>query len=286
MLALLVVGVCIVVSTYQRQQQAIAQEPARPRAGDPLPKPDDGPEFQGILDKTPITFRDTAAYKALLERVRETAPAKLQAQARRDIGFSQLIQTPSLYRGVPIHLEGTARKIIKQAAEPNSKLFSVLFPKGYYFEAYVTTPSSGKNPITLVFEDAPENLPLGEDLHEPLVFDGYFLKLVAYMATDTGRFMPMLVGRIRWADLSTPGHAGAASKISPWWFVALGALLVLTVVRWVFAGKSAFEGLSHRAPSSPTAVNDQIDPDQLSAWVEDQAEDSDEYPTTNVDEPL
>ncbi len=284
MLALLVVGVCIVVSGYQRQIQAQAQEPVRARAGDPPPKPDEGPEFQGILDKTPISFRDTAAYLTLLERVRQTPESELQAKARRDIGFSQLIQTPSLYRGVPIHLDCTARKIIKQAAEPDSKLFSKLFPKGYYFEAYVTTPSSGRNPITIVFEDAPENLPLGEDLAEPLVFDGYFLKLVAYMATDTGRFMPMLVGRIRWADLSGAGEPGTASKISPWWFVALGALLVITIVRWVFAGKSAFDGLASRGPSSAASVNDQIDPDQLSAWVEGQTDDSGEFPTT--DEPL
>lgn len=286
MLALLVVGACIVASGYERHQRAMAQEPVRARAGDPLPKPDDGPEFQGILDRTPITFRDTAAYLVLLDRVRETPPATLQKQARRDIGFSQLIQTPTLYRGVPVHLEGTARKIIKQAAEPDSKLFSKLFPRGYYFEAYVTTPSSGKNPITLVFEDAPANLPLGEDLSEPLVFDGYFLKLVAYLATDTGRFMPLLVGRIRWADLSGAGQPGAASKISPWWFVALGALLVLTVVRWVFAGKSAFDGLTSRTPSSSASVNDQIEPDQLSAWIEGRPEDSDEYPTIDPDEPL
>ncbi|HEU5117841.1 MAG TPA: hypothetical protein VFT74_14535, partial [Isosphaeraceae bacterium] len=97
MLALLVVGVCIVVSGYQRQIQAQAQEPVRARAGDPLPKPDDDPEFQGILDKTPISFQDTAAYLTLLERVRQTPESRLQAQARRDIGFSQLIQTPSLY---------------------------------------------------------------------------------------------------------------------------------------------------------------------------------------------
>lgn len=283
MLALLVVGVSVIVSTYEHQQQAQAQAQAqddrRPKAGDPPPKPDTGPEFQGLLDKTPITFRDTAAYKTLLERVRETPPAQLRAQARRDVGFSQLVQTPALYRGVPIHMEGTAVKIIRQVAEPDSKIFSILFPRGYYYEAYITTPSSGPNPITIVFENAPDNLPLGEDLHEHIIFDGYFLKLVAYLASDTGRFMPMLVGRIRWTDLSNAAQGGPASRLSPWWFVAIGILLVLMVVRWVFAGRSAFEGLATPGQAPTPAANDQIDPDQLSAWVERQADDEDDYPT-------
>src|SRR5438874_3693328 len=82
-------------------------EPARRRPvaeAPPLPPPDPAPELQGIQDKAPLLPTDNPGYALLWGRVRRTPPAALAAQARRDVVFSQLLETPARYRGLPIHV--------------------------------------------------------------------------------------------------------------------------------------------------------------------------------------
>lgn len=275
LLSFLVLIVAMILSFSARQQAAnpLPAEPAdlpKPDAGSPpLPPPASGIEFEGLRDRTPMTPRDNPAYLKLLEKVRETTPKALGHEARRDVFFSQLIDNPERYRGLPIHLSGTIRRTMRQET-PGSNLFE----QGHYFESYATTPDSGKYPWILVFEEAPPEFPVGGDLKEPVRFDGYFLKLLAYEAGDNYRFAPLLVGRIHWEPSPEIPQPLAINWSAPSWIsVALGLLVTLMLIRWtLYARGFFFRGSRRSARSTPSAIQDEIAPEELSAWVESQEE--------------
>ncbi len=228
----------------------------------PLPPADAGPEFQGVQDRRPLSLRDNAAYAELLRRVRTTSYDDLARQCRRDVFFSQLIDAPQRYRGLPIHLEGTVLRVLRQET-PGSRLF----PGGAYFEAYAITPDSGSFPWFLVFEEAPARLQVGDDLRQRISFDGFFLKLLAYQAADTMRVAPVLVGRFPPAPKASPAQPAQDWLHGDSWLVVL--LVVLTLSIGIRLSLQLRRQLAQaRTPDRRPAVVDQIDAESLNRWVE------------------
>ena len=115
--------------------QARPQPPeAAPQAA-PRPEPvvaDRAVEFETVTDRTPMSFRDNAAYAYLLEKARKLTPAELARESRRDIVLTHLWERPELYRGVPIHLFGTALRTLR--------FESKLSKTGWLYEAWIITP--------------------------------------------------------------------------------------------------------------------------------------------------
>ena len=66
-----------------------------------------------------VVPRDNAAYSYFSKSSHKLTPVELAAQSRRDILFTHLWERPELYRGVPIHLLGTARGACS-ASSPSS----------------------------------------------------------------------------------------------------------------------------------------------------------------------
>ncbi len=164
-----------------------ADDPPRPVV------PDQAPEFESVTDKTPVGLRDMAAYVTLLKRVEATPPDVQAGKGRRDVLYAHLWDNPAHFRGVPVHLLGTAFRSIRYESKKSRT--------GWLHEAWVVTTDSHPNPYVCIFEDPPKGFPLGAAISERVVFDGYFLKLMAYEARDTRRAAPLLIGRIGW----TPG---------------------------------------------------------------------------------
>ena len=112
---LLILGALMVLGwglvwRFANQQPQQAEPVAR---AEPKPEPvvaDQNEAFETVTDRTPMSFRDNAAYAYLLEKARKLTPQELAAQSRRDILLTHLWERPELYRGVPIHLLGTARR--------------------------------------------------------------------------------------------------------------------------------------------------------------------------------
>ena len=139
-----------------RLELSASEDRARrsPPAASPPPapiEPDTSPEFAGLRDKTPLSFRDTAAYATLLERARGVSADALAAQARRDLLFTHLWERPEKYRGVPVHLLGTARRVLSYESK--------LSRTGRLYEAWIFTPESQNHPYVCVFEDSARGLP-------------------------------------------------------------------------------------------------------------------------------
>jgi hypothetical protein len=248
-------------------------QPAEPEAtveARPEPiKPDHADEFETVTDRTPVSFRDNAAYAYLLEKARKQTPAALAKESRRDVALTHLWERPDLYRGVAVHLLGTLKRLIRYETK--------LSQSGWIYEASIFTPGSGSYPYQCVFEEPPVGLPLGTEISERVVFNGYFLKIFKYQAGDVARGAPLLVGKLGWDPHPTEAPTPPANNTLFWSLVILGALFLISLSRWVF---QLFHFLSwprsrSGAGSQPT---DEIAPDELHAWAEslkrDEQEDS------------
>lgn len=252
---------------------AAPAEQAPAAAATPLPPADDSPAFQGILDRTEMSPRDNAAYAALLQRVREVPWETLETQGRRDVTFAQLVGNPERYRGLPVRVVGTLKRVIRQDVAG-----SQIYPDGVYYEGYAITPDSGSNPWVLAFETLPGGLAVGPvELNQPITFVGYFLKLWAYeggVPFDRGeprperrfRFAPLLIGRF---PPASPGQqpAPAEGRLSALPLLVLGAAALYFTVRLVLQLGRLRRGGVSRAFLRPS-VTETIEPKELSAWVE------------------
>jgi len=243
--------------------QFVARSPAEPPEPEPVVAgkpaavvPDASPAFETVVDKTKLSFRDMAAYETLLTRSRQATAADLAASARRDVFYTHLWDRPAAYRGVPVHLLGTARRVLYYPSK--------LSRTGWLYEAWVVTPDGQNNPYVCVFEDAPKGLPVGPNVSERVVFNGYFLKLMKYEAGDVPRAAPLLVGRIGWTP--HPTAAVSPNRSAYWLAAAVGAMFLLSLVRWMLWLRRSLTA------KRPTTINlrdrptEEIAPDDLSAY--------------------
>jgi hypothetical protein len=242
-------------------------QPALPVArAEPRPEPviaDHAEAFETVTDRTPMSFRDNAAYAYLLEKTRKLAPAELAAQSRRDVLLTHIWERPELYRGVPIHLLGTARRVLR--------FESKLSKSGWLYEAWIVSPDATKYPYSCVFEDAPEGFPLGADVFERVVFNGFFLKIMKYEAGDVPRGAPVLIGRLGWEPHAVPAHgagpAAESNRLLYWSLVVLGLMFALSLGRWVFQLGRFLSGPRPSITRMPHPAED-IAPGELDAWVD------------------
>ena len=260
LVGLLVVGSALIFRILSQQPSRTPPPPVSVAQRTPLPPPDDAFELSGVVDREPLNPRENPGYLLLLQRVRETAPAELSRRARRDVLFSQLVTNPARYRGLPIRVEGTLLRVLEQ-----QPLDSKLFPSGRFFEGWTITSDSQGYPWILVFENAPPDLPIGDDLRAFITFEGYFFKLMAYLAGDTTRFAPLLIGRLVALDPETTASTPVEPTGFPWWSLVLVLLAIYGLFRWF-----AYVRRLTRPPAPRryfSAVNDEIDPVQLSEWL-------------------
>ena len=145
-------------------------------------EPDRSVAFESVTDRTPMSLRDNAAYALLLDRARGRTPDALAGESRRDILLTHLWERPERYRGVPVHIDGSALRVLRYESK--------LSKTGWLYEAWIDTPDSGRFPYVCVFEEAPKGFPIGANVSERVVFNGYFLKIMKYEASDVARARP------------------------------------------------------------------------------------------------
>jgi len=254
------------------QQPPQPAEPPVTVAGRPEPVvADRSVEFEAVTDRTPLSFRDNAAYALLLDRARGKTPAELAAASRRDLVLTHLWEHPELYRGVPIHLLGSALRVLRYESK--------LSKTGWLYEAWIITPETARVPYACVFEDAPQGLPIGPNISERVVFNGYFLKIMKYAAADVDRGAPVLVGRIGWEPraASSPAEPGGMSPLLGWTLIALAAMFVISLARWIVQLRR-FAARPGRSGPAKTIRTDELDPVALDEWVQAVAHEDDANP--------
>jgi hypothetical protein len=257
LLALMAVGWALVWKYFDIKGGPPEEPDPATRVALPKVEPDRSPAFDSVTDRTPIGLRDMAAYDLLLKRARGTAPAELARISHGDIYFTDLWERPRHYRGVPIHLLGTARRIISYESK--------LSPRGRLYEAWISTHESQGYPYVCIFEDPPGGMPVGPDLSERVVFNGYFLKEMRYLSgKDVERAAPMLVGKIGW----TPGRSAEKRGNSVFWMALIvGIMFAISLFRWINGLRRSLSRPS-LASSLGQRPTDEIAPDDLAHWVE------------------
>jgi len=258
-LAAIMVGGWVVAWNYLQKRPEPAEAPLLVSKKPEPVVPDRSPEFESVTDRTPMSFRDNAAYSLLLDRARALSADELAAKSRRDILLAHLWETPELYRGVPVHLLGSALRLLRYQSK--------LSPTGWLYEAWIITPEAERVPYTCVFEDAPEGLPIGPNISERVVFNGYFLKVMKYPAGDVPRGAPVLIGRIGWVPHeASPGGASGPTVLQ----VSLAVLAVLFVIslgRWIYQLRGLFSRPSRSPLLLSRSASDEIEPAKLDAWA-------------------
>jgi hypothetical protein len=249
---------------------------SRPKAADDPPPPvvpvakitkivpDEGIEFQALQDKKPIQIRESAAYATLLQRTRETPARELNAQSRRDVFWTQLWDRPAAYRGVPIHLEGTAKKVLTHEVAPS------MSPSGRLYEVWFYSDENRAFPYVVTIEDPPVGLVVGHELNLRVTIDAYFLKLLGYHAADHLRAAPMLVGRMRWMP-KQPEAPAPMVELREWTkkdgfvliFVVLFAYILVRAVLQI--RKALNPGRRLRTPAS---TSEPLPPEELADWLQ------------------
>jgi hypothetical protein len=219
--------------------------------------PDRSIEFETVTDRTPVGFRDNAAYELLLRRARDKTPNELAAIARRDIALAQLWQSPEMYRGIPIHLLGSAQRVLRYQSK--------LSKTGWIYEASIIPPDNSRVPYVCVFEDAPPGFPIGTNVSERVVFNGYFFKIWIYHAADVPRGAPLLVGKIGWEPREASPLRGGNSTLN-WSLTVLAVLFVISLLRWIYQLWRSIASPRTRA-MAVAAPSEQIDPVALDAWA-------------------
>jgi hypothetical protein len=253
----MIVGWVLAWSYFQNLNQAAEQELVAKGRPEPVVA-DQSIEFETVTDRTPIEFRDNAAYSLLLERARGRTADEIATLARRDVLMTHLWQSPKVYRGVPIHILGSAIRVLRYQSK--------LSPTGWLYEAWIISPETTRLPYVCVFEDPPDGFPIGPNVSERVVFNGYFLKIMKYQAADTSRGAPVLVGRIGWTP-GTPAAKPGESSLLRWTVVILGVLFFLSLGRGILQLRNFLRPPAKSSLTTSVPVNDEIDPAKLDAWV-------------------
>lgn len=218
------------------------------------------PAFRDVRDRTPISFRESAAYGELLKRARDVPAAQLDAEARRDVLYADLATHPARYRGVPIRLQGTVRLVHALPEIPPP-----LVPSGRLYEAWAFTSDGRGYPTVLVFEDLPKGLPLGDNVQAVVVFRGFFFKLLAYRAGDRPRYAPLLVGRVE----HVPNEKVSAIQpaiTSGWVALPIAMLGAYALLRVILIWQRGLAPPGRDRPIGPPP-NDMISPEELDGWL-------------------
>lgn len=170
-----------------------------------------------------------AAASSFVEQRRTESPELRDNPERPFPAFVDLFQNYTLYRGVPVTLEGHVRRVVAFPADPEN-------PYGLQtlYEAWLYTDDSQSNPAVVVCTQIPEGMPIGEDLLEQASVTGYFFKMYGYRAQDTTRIAPLLLaGQLEWI----PTEESAAWRPSASLYVAVAAIVALLVWSLVRAGR-------------------------------------------------
>ncbi|WP_435016052.1 hypothetical protein TA3x_003611 [Tundrisphaera sp. TA3] len=272
--AIVVVGWPVILLSARPGTDAPAPRPPLTASSLTPIVPDGGIEFEALVDKMPMQPRDNPAYQILLRRAREATPAALARSARRDVLFTHLLERPERYRGVPVHLEGTVLRVLTYEANTE------LAPGGRLYEAWLYSDENRRFPYVVIFEEPPKGFPIGPDVHLRVSFDGYFLKLLRYMAGDSLRAAPLLVGRIRW---DAPAPSASRSSADRYGLSGVNVVYVVIGMAVIYIGLRAFfAARRHIVPKRPrpSLLDDPRPepPPDIDAWLRDLPDDDEPGP--------
>lgn len=181
-----------------------------------------------VRDDTVFRADDRDAWFELWQRLRDRGPP--EAAAARRVSFTELYGQPRSFRGRPVAMAGTLRRLERVEAPEND-----LGIEGYW-QGWLEPEAGPASPVVVYFLDIPDGMPEGLSIAEPVDVTGYFFKRWAYAAKDTVRTAPMIVAALpRWTP--RPDIRPAAESIGGFAIATMAALVLLTLLGIRLAGR-------------------------------------------------
>lgn len=193
---LLLVGLLYTNSTPAQELQIDASEESQQNS----PADDDPLGLAAVRDDSFLSGDDFKAYYALLNLAAKTPADELQQQAekfvqhrREESGletFVEMIRNPAPFRGKPVVFRGHILQTISFQADENDYGLTRLY------EASLFSEDSQTHPVTVVFSEKPDNLPIGGEIVDGVTVYGYFLKTYWYPSSDNRtRKAPLILAK-------------------------------------------------------------------------------------------
>jgi len=142
-----------------------------------------------VRDDTVFRDDDSDAWFALWETLLTTDATTLARSAGSPVGFSELFGQPRSFRGKPVRMRGTLRRLQRVEAAANA-----LGIEGYW-QGWLDPEGGPASPVVVYFLELPPAVHPGMRIIEPVDVVGFFFKRWAYQATDTIRTAPLLMSR-------------------------------------------------------------------------------------------
>lgn len=196
-------------------------------------------DLNTVVDDTWLTNEESSAYYGLLNQAIQTPAAELQQQGsefvqrRLERGkiptFPDMLKNPAEWRGQPVTISGHVLQTVEYQPAPNPYGIGTLFESSLYIE------DSQGHPITVIFTEKPENLPLSGELIDGVQVSGYFFKVYWYPSVDKQtRKAPLILART--VSVRPPFNPGpVVPPIVSWGLLGLMALFVVGVIIRIFA---------------------------------------------------
>lgn len=161
----------------------------------------------------------------------------------RDVGFTELFGQPEAFRGLPVRMRGTLRRLERLRSPRND------YGIEDYWQGWLEPAGGPASPVIVHCLELPAGLGTGLEIDEPVVVAGAFLKNMAYRASDGVRVAPLILSR----SLSRPPSPPAAETGKRIWdlsLVILGVGTMLAIVAGVGLGFLTSGRWRRRRPES------------------------------------
>ncbi len=186
-------------------------------------------ELQAVDDNTPLAAEEMPAYWRLVKWAHAVPGAELRKQARTDLLFTHLFQTPGKNRGALVNVRLHVRRIRQHEAPENSAGATRVY------EAWGPTEESQTFPYCVVFVDPLPGMNLKPEVFYDARFVGFFLKKLYYEdGTGTKRTAPLLIGRVVYDEVIAQQAQPTPGLSIKWILGIVGGLIVALVAlqRW------------------------------------------------------
>ncbi|MCA8982744.1 MAG: hypothetical protein R3C12_02350 [Planctomycetaceae bacterium] len=137
-----------------------------------------------------IRAEEASGYYRILAHVSRLDEEFLRKQSRRDVLHVNLIRDPEMYRGLPVFIHGTARRIMPIDVNENE------FGIEEAYEVWLMTADSGNDPWRVVTTHLDPRLPLGENVAVSVELTGYFFKQYSYASQGGMHVAPLLLASL------------------------------------------------------------------------------------------
>ena len=144
-----------------------------------------------VRDDTVFREADRDAWFQIWKSLRDNGPPA--AETARRVSFSELFGQPRSFRGRPVALAGTLRRLERVTAPNND------YGIDGYWQGWLEPEGGPASPIVVYFLEIPDGMPSGLTIAERVDVVGYFFKRWAYAAKDTVRLAPLVMAAApRW----------------------------------------------------------------------------------------